>query len=525
MSKTQALRHTAALTLILTVAVLLNALPVLLSHVPPQYNLSSDATVFATLWQEGAAGYSGAFAHDQMFQQFTEEPTGVFAADRALVWVAQTLHVDLLTWSIVVSAASLAAFLVGVYALVWYALRNRALAIVIALASIIPVVSLGLSSWGFMVGGFVPKETGLSIAVWLTILYVRGIREHSWEKITYFFVLLGLCANWYSPLFYQYALLLFTAEAIRTRAVKKELFLYAGVFFLVSPLALWDIFVTNGHFTQPIVSLIIAHYTWPLHSLSYLLLHYLRKQIIYALLLTSLWWAHRHVLKKESPAIMRLWWALWWAALVWSLVGVGIEVWAPLYEKYLLSRTSVWFYFASMVLVGALGWDLCFWWIKRTWITVLLFCGVLLCVLLAQSSLLNYLGGLRDATAGSADYRQYLSVVTQLKTLVPDSALVLADPDDKANTIRSYGGIGVWVSVKDGNVILYDGAASQTWYARYEAAEQVFATKDFSVIRTYALQNGLRYYFFDTRDITASAALLKQKTILQSGDYGLAKLQ
>lgn len=517
------LKHGTALLFVFFVAFLVNGAFSFGSGIPPRYNQSSDATVHAVHWQEFSRTYSGSFKNDRMFQNFREVPTGVLLADKALVRTGELLNVNLLDWSIVISALTLALFLSGVYFLVLYTTKKMVLAGIISLVSIVPVISLGLSSWGMLATGFVPKEISVCISVWLTILYLYGISTGSKTRITLFFLLLGLFANFYPPVFFHYALALLTAEVLRNRAIRKEHLLYGVLFLSAAPLALFDIFITSSHFTPPDLSIIIDRYDTTLHSLRYLLLQYLRKQIIYGLLVGALWFIYRRILKREYSACLSVWYAIWWTTLLWSLVGVGVEVFAPLYMKYLLSRISVWFYLASMIIVAYSAYEI--WFAKvfhhsvrnTVWFSLLLFP-----VLLSQTSILNVYNGIRDSKRDAEDYKAYLSVVTKLKDIVPPGSLVLANPDAGANTIRTYGGVGVYVAAKDGTVLLFDGSASQAWFKRYKEVQEVFSQKDFSALQKFATAHELQFYLFNKKDIQRGADALKKMTILESGNYGLA---
>lgn len=516
--------HIAILAFVFFVAFFVNRISYSTTGISLAYQQSSDATVHMVNWQEFSRNYAGNFDHDLMFQNYQEAPSGVLFVDKVLVRISEFLHIDLLDWSIVISALSLALFLSGVYFLVLYSTKSTLLGLVLTLVSIIPVISLGLSSWGFFALGFVPKELSVGISVWLTILYLQGVSTASRRKISWFFGLLGLFSNFYPPVFFHYALVLFTVEVIRQRAIKKEHILYGLIFLVASPVALYDIFVKAAHFAPPVLAIIYDHYGAPLHSLSYLVVHYLRKQIIYAALVGALWYVYRRVLKKEYPPRIVLWYAIWWSTLVWSLVGVGIEVFAPLYMKYLISRISVWFYLASMVIVAYTAYEIWFAKFSRSLTQLISFSLVLLIVLLGQTSILNVYNNLRDFKDAAPDYKEYLSVVTKLQLVVPPGSLILANPDGGANTIRTYGGVGTYVAAKDGNVTLFDGVAAQQWFDRYTETQKVFAQKDFSAIETYALAHGLHYYFFDTRDVQTGTTTLTKKTLLQSGPYGLAQL-
>ena len=517
-------KHVLPLLIIFAVAAAVNSILYLSTGISPAYNQSSDATVHMVQWQEYAKNYAGNFNSDVMFQNYQAQPTGTLFVDKVLVRIAEFLHIHLLDWSIIISCLNLVVFLSGVYVLVFYATRSTLMAFVIGLVSIVPVISLGLSGWGFLAIGFVPKEISVSITVWLTILYLQGVLTDSRLRIGLFFVLLGLFANWYPPAFFHYALVLITVEVLRARAIRWEHILYGSAFLLAAPVALYDIFVKAAHFAPPVLSIIMDHYGAPLQSLSYLFVHYLRKQIIYAVLVGALWCVYRRVLKKEYSPLMQAWYLIWWSTLLWSLVGVGIEVFAPLYMKYLISRISVWFYLASMVIIAYTAYEI---WITKFGSTLgrkSLFAILTAGVLLGQTSVLSVYTGMREYQSNAEDYKQYLSVVTKLSSVVPRGSLVFANPDAGANTIRTYGGVGVYVAAKDGNVTLFDGVAAQAWFDRYKEVQKIFTQKDFSVIKRFAVAQGLQYYFFNTNDIQKGSDALEKSAVLQFGNYGLAKL-
>lgn len=515
--------HIGILVFVFCIAYILNSTSYFLTGISPAYTQSSDATVHMVQWQEFSKNYAGNFDTDIMFQNYPGQPTGTLFIGNMLVHIGEFLHIHLLDWSIIFSAFSLILFLSGVYFLVLYSTRSPLLGLIISLISIIPVISLGLSSWGFLALGFVPKELSVGITVWLTILYLQGALHDSKKKIAVFFALLGLFANWYPPVFLHFALTLLTVEVIRQRGIRKEHFLYGLLFLAMAPVALYDVFVKAASFVPPILSIIIDHYGAPLQSLSYLLVHYLRKQIIYIILIGALWYVYRRIMKKEYPPLMSFWYAIWWSTLLWSLIGVGIEVFAPLYMKYLISRISVWFYLASMIIVAYTAYEVWIWKFGRGMKLRICFALILFFVLLGQTSILNVYANIMKNQKNAEDYAHYLSVVSQLQSVVPPKSLVLANPDARANTIRTYGGVGVFVTAKDGNVTLFDGAAARLWFDRYKETQRVFSQKDFSAIQSYAATHNLEYYFFNKKDILKGTDALAKKTVLESENYGLVK--
>ncbi len=517
------LRHALALLFIGAVASAVNIIPYLSTGIAPAYRQSSDTTVHLVHWQEFSKNYSGNFDTDVMFQNFQGVPSGVLFVDKILVRISEFLNIGLLDWSIVVSYLTLLLFLSGVYFLVFFSTKKILLAFLVSLVSIVPVISLGLSGWGLLVIGFVPKEISIMVSVWLTILYLQGVLTNSKPKIAVFFALLGLSANFYPPVFFHYAAVLLTVEIIRQRAITKEQILYGLIFLAAAPLALFDIFIKVAHLTPPILAIIMDHYGAPLQSLSYLLVHYLRKQILYALCIGALWYIYRRILKKEYPPLIQIWYLIWWSTLVWSLIGVGIEIFAPLYMKYMISRISVWFYLASMIIIAYTIYEIWFDKFRRTIQNTVGFSLLLVLGLLGQTSVLSVYHGMQEFKNDASDYAQYLTVVTRLKEFVPPGSLVLANPDGEANTIRAYGGVGTYVAAKDGIVAPFDGTAAQQWFNRYKETQKVFAEKDFSTIQAFAVAHNLQFYLFDKKDLQHSADTLRKRILLESGDYGLAK--
>lgn len=518
-------QHWINIFFIFCIAFLINGTFYFLSGVPLKYQQSSDATVHMVDWQRISRDYSGEFENDLMFQNYQVQPTGVLLVDRLLVTIGEMFSIDLLQWSIVISFLSLALFLSGVYALVSYSTKNRLLAFIISLVSIIPVISLGLSSWGFLAKGFVPKEISLGIAVWLSIIYLYGTATGSKRTVGLFFLLLGIFSNWYPVLFFHYALVLFTVEVIRQKTVRREHFMYGAIFLVAAPIALFDIFIRASHFTPSIISIITDHYTATLHSLSYLFIHYLRKQIIYVLFVGILWYIYRRILQKEYPTTIKIWYAIWWSALAWSLVGVGIEIAVPSLMKYLISRTSVWFYAASMIIVGYTAHEIFFNHYVRSLKNRVVFSSLLLLILLMQTSIFHAYNGLKSMRQNTQDYLQYLTVLTQIKSKIPRGAIVLSNPDREAKTVRVYGEVGSYVSWKDGNVTLFDGTAATAWFERYKETRSVFATKDFSAIQDFAVKRDLSFYLFNKNDILSGKDELAESTIMESGSYGLAQFK
>ena len=206
------------------------------------------------------------------------------------------------------------------------------------------------------------------------------------------------------------------------------------------------------------------------------------------------------------------------------MVGVAVEIFAPEYMKFLLSRISVWFYLASMVIVAYTGYEIFIAKFGRSIKNTIVFSVLMLGLLLGQTSILSTYTGIRDFKKDVDSYKQYLATILELKKLVPLGQIILSNPSKEASAIRAYGGYGVYVSWKDGNVSLVDGNAATKWFARYNETAKIFSQKNFFVIKKFAIEHDLQYYLFDVRDVERGMDELTKVTIFKSGDYGLAKL-
>ena len=136
-------------------------------------------------------------------------------------------------------------FFAGVYVLMRRSLDNRAYALLIAGALIIPVHTLGGDTLGFQALGYLPRDAALALVPFVLMLYVKAVREESLAWLEPFSrlpsskgagrdttartalaascVLCGLLCNFYVPLFPHLCATLLLAEVIRTRRIRPVL--------------------------------------------------------------------------------------------------------------------------------------------------------------------------------------------------------------------------------------------------------------------------------------------------------------
>ncbi|MEK9174472.1 MAG: hypothetical protein AAB725_00685, partial [Patescibacteria group bacterium] len=161
------------LLVILAAAVVYNLSLAFFTGVPAKYQLNSDAEVHLVHWREFSDENEVFLADDAMFK-LDIRPVGELFVDKIIVKVGEFLNINILSWSVIVSYASIIVFLSGVYFVVSRSLNNRLVGFLVGLGSVIPAFSLGGSSWGFPANGFLTRDLALGLGVWLFGLYLSG---------------------------------------------------------------------------------------------------------------------------------------------------------------------------------------------------------------------------------------------------------------------------------------------------------------------------------------------------------------
>ena len=508
-------KHAARLIVIFAAAAILNILPVFITGVPLDKQLSSDAEYHVVHWQEFSKSYSGNFQKDDMFRLDTR-PAGDLLFDKILVAVGEFLKQRVDRWSVIVSALALALFLGAVYFVVSYSLQSPTTGFIVGLGSIVPTFALGGASWGFLTQGFVPKELAMSMAIWLLLLYFYGIRNRSPWHIRTVFLVSGVLSNWYPVLFFHYALMLGLAETIRLKTLNKEHLFYALFYFVGAPLALWDIFRKSQETSSLDLEILRSRFGYMmLSSWQYAILHYLRRFIIYLFILPGLYFIAKRRLAESEKSELSPWYAIAISAATISILGLLLENFSPL-TKFLFSRTSIWFLFASMVVVVVA--------LQKIFSKKMgLVTGMTLLIFLGQSAIPSIYRQLRNDYTNAENYRRYLAVLTKLQDLVPSQEIILANPKD-ANKIRAYGNRGVYVAWKDGGISLLDGKGGAEWLKRMRETTEIFDKKDFGLFKKFAEEKNLNYLLYQDGDIEIGKSELEKNTIFKLAPFGITKI-
>ena len=439
-----------------------------------------------------------------------------------MVRLGEWLKGGVLEWSSWVSSLSLIVFLSGVYFVVAYSLKNSWLGFLVALGSIIPAFSLGGSTWGFLAQGFLPRELALGIAVWIMLIYFYGLeKNHIWAGRSVF-LFSGIFSNWYPVLFFHFAAVLFVAEIIRLKSIKKELLVYGLLYAAGASFALIDIFIKSTH-TAPI-DLEVLRFRFRymlLSSFEYAFLRYLRRFLIYAVVVAGLFIFSKKTLNRDELRPLSPWYAVWLSAALISLTGIVLENFTT-FARFLFSRTSVWFLFTSMAIIAYTIHKIYEKKIKNNFpLSAVLATGILL-IFIGQSAIPSIYRQLRDLRINSTNYNDYIALLENLRNVTPNDAIILASPRE-AYKIRVYGSRGAYVSWKDGGITLLDGRSGREWFERLHEVEAVFGQKNLEVLQKYAQTKNIRYIIYNTDEISIDNQQLTLIPLLKSGPFVLSE--
>ncbi len=490
-------------------------------NIPLYQHLSSDAELHIVHWRDYSRIDPNAFVKDEMFARDTR-PQGELFMDVVMVRIGEFVGVDTLPWSVFVSMISLAIFLTGIYFLVSYSLQSAEIGFLVALGSVVPAFALGGTSWGFLAEGFLPRELAVGIAVWLLYLYFYGIRLASTKHIATVFIFAGILSNWYPVLFFHFMFVLLLADIICLRSIKKEHVLYGVLWAICAPFAFYDIFAKSSSVTPINISTMRSRFGYMLFDgFEYTFVRYLRRFIIYSALISGAYALSKNIFTDDENKIITPWRSIWLSSFFISIFGILIENYTP-YTKFLFSRASLWFLFSSMVIVAYTTKAICAKKIDYFKGSLLIPWTIVLSIFLGQSSIPSIYRELKDLSVDRSDYAHYIKTIKKMEEFVPAGDLVLADPKD-ANKIRAYGNRGIYVSWKDGGISLLDGKGGEEWISRMTETSAVFQTQDFSTIKKFGEEHGMRFLFYREGEITTGSEELEKSTVFRAGPYGIAE--
>lgn len=477
------------LTIVFLAALAVNMLPVAVGRTPLKYQLSSDAEIHVVFWQKYSQEYRGNFENDEMFN-LHQRASGDLLANKIIVRVLDSVGVDVLTGSIFVSALALAIFLSGVYAVVAYSLKNQFLALLVALGSIVPAHTLGGSSWGFFANGYLPRDLAAAIAVWILLLYFHSIESSSKRSFLLVFVLAGLFANWYPVLFLHFAMVLLIAEIIRRRSISRDVIAAGFLFALCAIPAALDVWLKRSQAGPIDMALLhMKHRYMMFLSWYHTIFKYLRRVIIYGFLVGVF---ARPACRQAGIPALKPWYAILAASLIISITGIFIENYTP-YAQFFFSRASLWFMFASMVILVSAIYEF----MRRQKIVpigavTLLVAGL---VFGMQSNAYQFARSVLATREMSSAHRQRIALYQKIQATTQPTDMILMDPPE-ANEVRSYAERSVAVSWKDGGVSLYDGRGARQWHERYQEVAAVFDSGDLETIKAYARSKSIRHIIY-----------------------------
>lgn len=511
------LKHILFLAIIFFAAAIVNMLPWLLSGIPSSQQLSSDAEFHILHWYEYSKNYEGNFLPDKFFQ-YDERPAGDLFVDKIFVRITEFFGIDLPTGSIIVSVIALCSFLVAVYAVSYFALADAFLALIIGLSSVIPTFILTGSTYGFLSQGYLPRELALGFCLWILFLFLYAKKRNSRRLPFLVFLIIGLFANWYPVLFSHFAAVLILADIIQKRKLSKEHVLYGLIFAASAFFAIFDIVSKAKTTVAPDLAILHERFRYMhIFSFKYGVFHYLRRVILYAVWIPGIILFSKKFLKekfKETKEAISFWLALWISAGIIMTIGVLLEQYT-IYEKFLISRASLFFIFSSMIITVIILSPL---FKKKGFLVLFLFC-----VFIGQSAIPTYYRSLNDAAKNAETEKSRLEALNVLSQHTTPQDVVLAETLH-SNKIRAYAMRSVYSSWKDGGVTLLDGKKGREWNERILETNKIFQTNDLKNIIDFGRKNGATALFIETNKIKNSADIIKALPFYQAGDYTIILL-
>lgn len=481
---------------IIICAILLNLLPYFVSGVPLQDQVLSDVESHISTWQ--ISTNPSLFSKDKILRTGLNVSLskGQLLFDHFLGFIAKSLNIDLFTFSVFLSFCSLVFFLIGLYLLLLFSLKDRLLAFLITLISIIPVHALGAVTFGFQALGFLPRDLAAAVAVFILLLYFYAIEYKNRRNMGLVFLISGLLANFYPTTFFQLALTLSFAELIRTRKINMFDVTCGGLFILGATPTIGDILLKTTSAIPVDVEIMKSFYRYMMASPTWdTVRQYLRRFLIYAFLTPIIYFFLIRKATESDKPLLKPWIALAISSFSIAIVGVYMES-ATSLSKYMMSRTSVWFILSAMVIISY-GMRILYrqYPVKKS---ALLIAVTLSMIFLFQSNLPTTYRFLRDTYNNRVQTKDFHIAVSKLKQMTKEDDLILAPSDefnDLAAKVRTYSLRSIFVCYKYGGISIMDGALGREWREKYQKLTDVFKDKNPKTLIDFMEREQIHYAF------------------------------
>ena len=474
-------------------AVLFSMFPRFFWNLPLRYLLSSDAEFYINFIQMYLDPHI--FVRDEMLRQVVW-PVGTRFLFQYLSYIARLINIDLLQWSIDLSFISIALFLLGLYWLLRYSLKSNMFAFIITFFSVIPVHVLGGTTYGFQALGFLPRDLALGLSMYVLLLYFHALKRGKPIFLQLCFLVLGILANGYPLLFFHFFVILLFAEMIRVRTLSTSLFVYAGLFLAASAPAWLDMIINYSPATPIDIHLLRLRVGYMMASpIIGALTQYLRRFILYFVFIMAIYWPVSRWASENERRILKPWLVIAASSFLIAVVGVIVETLTP-FAKYVISRTSIWFTLSAMV-ITCLGLRIIF---NRyfprhaLWLTVV----AASTIFIGQSNLPSVYRYLRDGYENREQRFAFHMAVEELIAVSNQDDLVMAPSDemnDIAASLRTYSRRSVYVTYKDGGIVVIDGELARRWYNRYQEAQSIFNSHDSGRLLNFMAQEDIDFAF------------------------------
>ena len=381
-----------------------------------------------------------------------------------------------------------------------------------------PTFALGGTSWGFRTLGYLPRELALGFALWLLLLFLYGKRQNiAWVPFAVFFAI-GIFANWYPILFFHFAIVLVVADIIQNRRISKEHFIYCVLFTVGASFAIFDVISKAKETIAPDLDIVHIRLGYMyISSFTYGVLRYLRRVIIYAVWIPGLIFFSKKFLKERVKENLSFWLALWISAGIVMTAGVLLEQFT-IYAKFWLSKTSLFFIFASMIITTAILARAFEHFFPSHRFKKVILASLLLIIFVGQSSIPTIYRSLAGAVRNAKSEKLFHEALDVLSQHTTPKDIVLANTK-YSNKVRAYALRSVYSSWKDGGVSVLDGKRGKEWYERFIETNEALGTNDLKAIIEFSRKNGITVLFLETNAIKKNAGLIKSYTLYQVGDY------
>jgi len=420
-----------------------------------------------------------------MVRELEIRPYADFRTFGFIVFIARSFSLDLLLVNFILNNLLLIIFLAGVYLLAGYLFQSRIVGMFCALASICPLPANGGLIWGFWQGGVIPHNLGVTLAPYCALLFFFT-KSKGKTYLTY--LVMGFLTNIYPLAFFHLALVFGLAELLEERSAQtlKRLSFSAFLFTLGALPSLYQAFtitVNIGGVAERVFfeQAIQRRYSYLMVESVAKFFRLTNRYLIFLALGALCFWVRRrwfHVILPQE----RIYTCFIIAALIFVVIGMGVENMTNVLRHYFLSRISAYSYI--WILPQIMG--MTFLLLKRKGIQNYLIALLILSFTIFGRS--YYINLFRLALQGNYHPvniyleapvdEDYLAMCRWVKENTPCDAYFIVHPDRFSSYFRIYAERGILVTYKDGGHGLLASEKMVAWWDLYNRVKGAYRAGD-----------------------------------------------